>query len=616
MAKFNLVTIKPEGYPHYRAFDEIKTLLYYSLSELGHTVAIEDQPFTSGCTNIIFGAHLLDSSVLGDLPQHSVIFNTEQLGACPPACSERIVSLSRIHPILDYSSTNLLWLERNINTRWPARLARLRLGFHPSLERLKHTAHKDHELVFFGSITPFREALLQKINEHPAIKLTTYFGYYGWARNSILERSKIALNLHSSSARILEWPRLVFLVANKMPTASLVHPETRCDDDQLSYIYRCSEADASMELAILINASERLKVFAEDSYERLRESEQLPFTEQAFDALFPGELQGSSALPIIKKTSEMTSTPDLDERWYRLTYGESDSDPRTIKDFHLQVGIHRQYHPNRLFHTKFKRPLLLPYGLTNNLPPSSDASIQKHGNQPKVAIIFHAHSLRLLAWFFADFAVNLADHADLYISTTQGDVAEIGRSLACELGINLMDVRLIPNRGRDIPSKYTLFNQELSSYDLCLFTHGKESDLAWFHHHNHCLAGSKSIVQQILELFQNRSSLGLLFPDYLPHLRPFITWAACRPLMDQLLANYGCDTSAISLLEFPAGGFFWARPEALAAIHSLNLKEEHLPPEPLIGNSTLLHALERMPCISCELLGLEWEKLKIEPDEG
>jgi hypothetical protein len=65
----------------------------------------------------------------------------------------------------------------------------------------------------------------------------------------------------------------------------------------------------------------------------------------------------------------------------------------------------------------------------------------------------------------------------------------------------------------------------------------------------------------------------------------------------------------VELLEFPAGGFFWARPAALMPLHSLGLTLEALPPEPLASDNTLLHALERLPCLSCELMGLRWEKL-------
>jgi lipopolysaccharide biosynthesis protein len=52
----------------------------------------------------------------------------------------------------------------------------------------------------------------------------------------------------------------------------------------------------------------------------------------------------------------------------------------------------------------------------------------------------------------------------------------------------------------------------------------------------------------------------------------------------------------VELLEFPAGGFFWARPAALTPLHSLGLTLEALPPEPLAADNTLLHALVRLPC--------------------
>ena len=182
-------------------------------------------------------------------------------------------------------------------------------------------------------------------------------------------------------------------------------------------------------------------------------------------------------------------------------------------------------------------------------------------------------------------------------------------TLAQEYAIEAMQVRVLPNIGRDLPSKYIVFNSELQDYDLCLFSHGEESDGQWSHDHNTLLCGSAARVAAIQGLFAREAGLGLLYPDYLSSLLRFIGWGNMRPMVDSLLAPFGCDTSGVELLEFPAGGFFWARPAALLPMHSLGLTLEGLPTEPLPVSDTLLHALERMPCLSCELMGLRWEKI-------
>ena len=55
MASFSITTIKPAGYTHWQAFDEIRRL-FLSLSDLGYEVSIKDNAIDEGAINIIFGS--------------------------------------------------------------------------------------------------------------------------------------------------------------------------------------------------------------------------------------------------------------------------------------------------------------------------------------------------------------------------------------------------------------------------------------------------------------------------------------------------------------------------------------------------------------------------------
>jgi hypothetical protein len=611
MARFHISTLRPDGYPHFKAFQEIQILLYYSLVDLGHDVDLSSNSLSQEAINIIFGAHLFPSQVLDQAPSGSIIFNTEQLGSCSPEWAERILGLSQQFAILDYSTTNLLWLNTKVSGRWQLRHERLRLGYHQKLERLVPSPNKSLDFVFFGSTTPYRKPILEKLASSSRIKLNHYFGFYGWLRNSILARSRAALNLHSRQSRILEWPRLLFLVANRIPSVSLIHPDTIYDDSQIEYTYQCRESHAVEDLEVLVDNFSALSQFAEDVYARFREEEQTHYTETAFSSLFP-EASPSAQTQQNRQHKRAASRPqELDERWYRLAYPWVDWDPRTIQDYHECIGRYKQYHPNPSYHTQFKKPISLSHLLAADALPSAkhDEFSCSPQDSLKLAVALHFHNSFSAEYFFAEFAPFLASLADFHITTSLQETAELCQALALELGVKNTQIRIIENIGRDIPSKYMTFNEELQNYDLCLFSHGKQSDRAWFHDHNAILAGSEPSVRGILSLFQSRPSLGLLFPDYMPHLTRYIHWSECRPIVDQLLARFGCDTSSISILEFPAGGFFWARPAALTVLHSLGLTPDMLPPEPIAKSGTILHALERMPCLSCEMMGLEWEKL-------
>jgi lipopolysaccharide biosynthesis protein len=227
----------------------------------------------------------------------------------------------------------------------------------------------------------------------------------------------------------------------------------------------------------------------------------------------------------------------------------------------------------------------------------------------RCAAVLHFHTPTKARQFFADFGSHLVGKVDFFVTTSEALVASVLLSLAQDYGIAAMDVRVLPNIGRDLPSKYIIFNEELQAYDLCFFSHGKESDGQWFHDQNLMLAGSSTRVDAIKQMFADDPELGLIFPDYPSSLLWLIGWGSMRPIVDTLLAPMGCDTSSVEILEYPAGGFYWARPAALLILHSLGLTLDSMPPEPLPQDNSLLHALERMPCLSCEMMGFRWEKI-------
>lgn len=595
MASFALVVLQPPGYPHIRAFDEIILLLYHSLSELGHNVSVATNSFPAGATPIVFGAHLVGAEFDVEISAKSIIFNTEQLSSGNLSWAERISSFSKNHTIWDYSSANLCYLRETASA---INVHRLRLGYHPELERVPTVRSDDEGFLFFGSVTPHREAILSKICVSDRLRLKALFGLYGWERNKLLARCRAVVNIHSHPVRILEWPRILQLVANGVPCICLLHSCTKAEDEQLSYVLSCDEADPMPGLESWFASSQALRQHAALCRERFRANEhQAHFTEQLLDHSF-----GAGFIPLINPPKILSwsvadSQQDPDPLWYQNVYPWTYDDPRGTAEFHRQEGVFRQYHPNPEFAACFRRPIAFDQ---YSLPITLDV---------RVAVVLHFHSEAKARLFFALYGVHLGKYADFYVTTTSEVLSMAVQSLGLDYGVRGLSVVTIENRGRDIPSKYIVFNDALLGYDLCLFSHGKESDRGWFHASNRALAGSCSRIQRILSYFVNNPDLGLLFPDYLPYLRPSIGWGTMRPMIDNLLGLYGCDTSPIKLLEFPAGGFFWARPHALWILHSLDLQPAFLPGEPLANDNTLLHAIERMVCLSCEMMGYKWEKL-------
>lgn len=599
MAAFAIVILQPTGYQHAAAFAEIRLLLFHSLRALGHEVVLATNRFPEGMSAIVFGAHLISDTFPVELPQGCIIFNTEQLMGDQPTWSQRILGLAEHHQIWDYASANLRFLRQ---VSGDLGCHRLRLGYLRELERVPDRRNDREGFIFYGSITPLRREILSRIRLSDRLRVQSFFGVYGWHRDHLLARSRAVLNVHSHSVRLLEWPRILTLVANGIPCIALLHPQTVAEDRQLGYVLAADEAEPTPDLEDWFCSPDVLVAHASTVRERLIEEEpQVAFTRQLLDeALACGFVPapGPAPDPGWKRCADQR---DPDVQWYQHVYHFSSFDPRSLVDYHRQEGVFRQYHPDPGFARHFRPPIALPLDSPRAVEPAL-----------RCAVVLHIHSELKAHLFFANFGCHLVTRADFFVTTASPIVASVLRSIAMDYGASL-EVVLIENRGRDIPSKYIIFNEVLRAYDLCLFSHGKESDLQWFHDHNDLLSGSPGRVNAVLDLFAREADLGLLFPDYLSAYLPNIGWGSMRPQVDQLLARFGLSTAEVALLEFPAGGFFWARPEALGLLQRLDLVMADLPEEPLPLDHTLLHALERMPCLSCEFLGYRWEKLARQP---
>lgn len=540
MASFALVTLQPPAYPHVAAFTEIRLLLYYSLCDLGHDVVIATNRFPEGATPIVFGAHLISDDFHVELPASALIFNTEQLMEEGSLWSKRIFALSFKHRIWDYASANLERL-RSVNPS--AIVHRLRLGYHRELKRVPYPRTDSEPFLFYGSVSPMREEILARIQLSDKLQVQAFSGVYGWQRDGLLARCRAVLNLHAHASRLLEWPRILHLVANAVPCIALLHPLTVAEDDQLSYVLPIDELNPTQELEHLYQSTDRLRVHANEMCERFQEHAlQTAFTSSLLDqSIASGFVPArGSCKDHDWKTCSHQRDPDL--LWYLHTYNYLSADPRSIVDYHRQEGQFRQYHPDPLFYQSFRPPLIIP-------------QVSGGPDRPlRCAVVLHIHTQIKAHIFFSCFGRYLVDRADFYATTSCEVVASTLRSVASDYGTSI-NVCMVPNRGRDIPSKYLVFNQVLSGYDLCFFSHGKESDLQWFYDHNSILAGSPQRIDAILKLFSDRPDLGLVLPDYLACLRPRICWGNMRRTVDDLLARYGLDTRNIDLLEFPAGGF-------------------------------------------------------------
>ena len=216
MTVFNVTTIRPKGFLHSSAFSEVKESLCWALAALGHEAVPTENAFSTTGTNIIFGAELLDAN--SPLPANAIPYNLEQ----PSHPRMEIVrALAKGRRVWDFSLRNVeRWRQDGFDVR------HVPIGYTPNLTRIPKAAIQDIDVCFFGWMTSRRHLLISDIRA-AGLNVFTSDKCYGGARDNIISRSKVCLNIHHNGRDMFEIVRVSYLLANGKAVVS----ETSSDYD-------------------------------------------------------------------------------------------------------------------------------------------------------------------------------------------------------------------------------------------------------------------------------------------------------------------------------------------------------------------------------------------------
>jgi hypothetical protein len=227
--RFNLVHILPDPRLHgLRGYEEVIETVRWGLAELGHDVTIEINTVRSDRRNILFGFQMLTEPTLRAMPADTIVCNFEQMARVP---QEKLLPMVRTAAmrlqIWDYSQANIAaWRALN-----PAHEPlHVPIGFAPTLLRIPRRA-QDIDVLFYGAPG---EARLRIFGEIASRGITSMFacGLYGAARDELIARSKLVLNLNRlDTTRIFEAVRVSYLLANAKAVVSDFHPESIIEPD-------------------------------------------------------------------------------------------------------------------------------------------------------------------------------------------------------------------------------------------------------------------------------------------------------------------------------------------------------------------------------------------------
>jgi lipopolysaccharide biosynthesis protein len=232
----------------------------------------------------------------------------------------------------------------------------------------------------------------------------------------------------------------------------------------------------------------------------------------------------------------------------------------------------------------------------------------------KIAVIAHIFHVDKLPELFG-YLKNIPCHFQLLVSTNSIEKKIVINDEAIKNGIENIEIKVCPNRGRDLAPFLIEFRDQYQNYDVLLHIHTKKSphnsDLSgWGDFLFKNLLGSREIICSVLTVFKQYSSVGMISPEHFIKIADAETlgWSTNYLNAKSLLDRMGVDISINDRFDFPSGSMFWARPATLEPIIKLNLHYDDFPEEDGQVDGTLAHSVERILFYSCELSGYDWIK--------
>ena len=246
-----------------------------------------------------------------------------------------------------------------------------------------------------------------------------------------------------------------------------------------------------------------------------------------------------------------------------------------------------------------KRNLNLNYILPSDFSAGPSSS--------RIALVFHLHFSDQID-YCRHYLANLPEQTDLYIATNSQETKSLIESAFRGSTAGKLDVRVVPNRGRDLGSLLVEFRSIIPDYDYICYAHDKKAGQVTprsigLSFRDKCFEntlGSRRYVENIIRLFDENPRLGMVMPPYPEHGAFFFilknawglnfgkTYELAKEMKLRRLPAFTKEPVA------PLGSFFWIRAAACKTLLAHPWKYSDFPEEPIKNDGTLLHALERV----------------------
>jgi predicted HAD superfamily hydrolase len=219
----------------------------------------------------------------------------------------------------------------------------------------------------------------------------------------------------------------------------------------------------------------------------------------------------------------------------------------------------------------------------------------------KIAVHIHIYYENLIDEF-ASYLKQMPLYYDLFISVTNDNALAICEEKFSDLPFLLkLDIKQVPNRGRDMAPFFCTFGDQLKYYQYIAHLHSKQSlynqgaTQGWREYLCSSLFESPDSINTIIRLLQEENRVGLVYPQTF-HRVPYMahTWLANKRLGRIWCERLGINNLPKGYFDFPVGSMFWARGDALAPLFEAGIQLEDFEIEKGQTDGTFAHALERL----------------------
>lgn len=266
---YNICIIRPIGYPHSDAFSELAEVVAYALEDLGNTIQFTENNMVLEARNILIGCHLAEPYSANNVPFDTIVLNTEQIHVDEQDWNEKIYFWTSHYETWDYSERNLAKL-RSLGMQ---RGKHLRIGFHPKLCRIPIDVVQDIDVLFYGTIGSRRKAILDELIAR-GLKVCAVDCVYGAARDALIARSKVVLNMHHFSSHIFEIVRVFYLMSNAKAVVGEVLPSTSIDAAYLNGFQAATHENLVEACVDLVSDNERRRKLEQAALDTIRRHSQ------------------------------------------------------------------------------------------------------------------------------------------------------------------------------------------------------------------------------------------------------------------------------------------------------------------------------------------------------